>query len=413
MNRNFFELLKAYGSPLYVYDEAILQDRCYQMKKFQRTLEYNLPRNITVQMHYSQKANANPAVLGIVKNAGLSVDCMSPYELELGKRLFKPREQEMLYVCNNISADEMCLVKESGVLICLDSISQVETFGKLFPNSSIMVRINPGTTGVGHSKSVVTSGKETKFGISKSSLPNLFAVTKKYGLHIIGVHQHLGSLFLDDKIQDYLDGVISGLDIVKKYFPEVEIVDLGGGFGVPYKPGEKALDLELLAKRLLPILNNFVKDYPSVNEFKFEPGRFIPCEAGMLVGTVTAVKSENGINWVGTDIGMNQLVRPSMYGSYHEISIIQRTPCPGKLNNVTVVGNICESGDILGKNRTVDIPNIGDIVLVSNAGAYGIAMASNYTGRPRPAEILVRTSGVVKLIREAERLQVPETFFFD
>lgn len=413
MNRNFFELLKAYGSPLYVYDEAILQDRCYQMKKFQRTLEYNLPRNITVQMHYSQKANANPAVLGIVKNAGLSVDCMSPYELELGKRLFKPLEQEMLYVCNNISADEMCLVKESGVLICLDSISQVETFGKLFPNSSIMVRINPGTTGVGHSKSVVTSGKETKFGISESSLPNLFAVTKKYGLHIIGVHQHLGSLFLSDKIDDYLAGVRAGLYIIKTNFPDVSIIDLGGGFGVPYKPDEEPLDLQLLAEKLLPILIDFADTYPSLKEFKFEPGRFIPCESGMLVGTVTAVKSENGINWVGTDIGMNQLVRPSMYGSYHEISIIQRTPCPGKLNNVTVVGNICESGDILGKNRTVDIPNIGDIVLVSNTGAYGITMASNYTGRPRPAEVIIRTSGVVKLIKEAERLQVPETFFFD
>ncbi len=406
---NVFDLLDKYGSPLYVYDEAILKNRCQQMKEFSNQLEKGLPNNISVQMHYSQKANSNLEILSIVKDSGLSVDCMSPYELMQAKKLFNYSDNysdsdKLLYVCNNISSHEMKTVHENGVLICLDSISQVETWGMLFPNTEIMVRINPGTSGVGHSKKVVTSGKETKFGISEANIPELFSVASKYNLHIKGVHWHLGSLFLDDKINNYIEGVKSGLEIVKKYFSGVEIVDLGGGFGVPYKPDEKPLTLSIVVQELLPILQNVVQDFKSIKSFKFEPGRFIPCEAGSLIGEVTAIKHENGIIWVGTDIGMNQLVRPSMYGSYHEIEVVKHTQYDSPKAMVNFVGNVCESGDILGKERLVFIPKVGDAVIVHNAGAYGYSMASNYTGRPRPAEVMVKDDGTYKLIRKAEIL---------
>ena len=398
-----FDLLKKYGSPLYVYDYEILRDRCNKIKNFSDDLHHGLPNDIKVSMHYSTKANSNPAILKVVAQSGLNVDCMSPFELEIDlKSGFSP--DKMLYVCNNISGEEMKFVHDNGILICLDSISQVETWGKIFPGTDIIVRINPGTQGVGHSEKVITSGKATKFGISEENLPQLFEVVKKYNLHIVGTHQHLGSLFLNDKIDDYIAGVRAGINIVKKYFKDIKIVDLGGGFGVPYSPDESPLDLSLVASKLLPVLKDFVLEYPSVKEFKFEPGRYIPCESGSLIGTVTAIKHENGTWWICTDIGMNQLVRPSMYGSHHEIKLVyQNDNVNRKTITANFCGNVCESGDILGKNRVVKLSEVGDLVVVANAGAYGYSMASNYTGRPRPAEIMI-INGEDKIIRNRETM---------
>lgn len=272
-----------------------------------------------------------------------------------------------------------------------------------------MVRINPGVLGVGHSEKVITSGKKTKFGISEENFSTLFEVAKEYNLRIIGTHQHLGSLFLNDKIPNYIAGVKSGLEIVKRYFKDVEIVDLGGGFGVPYKPNEEPLDLSQVVSELAPILNDFVQNYPSVKEFKFEPGRYIPCEAGQLLGTVTAVEKRNDTWWVGTDIGMNVLVRPSMYDSYHEITFeYDNYNCNSEKISVNICGNVCESGDILGKDRDAFLPEVGDIIVVHNAGAYGYSMASNYTGRPKPAEVMIyedtESSQVYKVIRKRESI---------
>ena len=397
-------LLEKYGSPLYVYDYDILREKCNQMSEFKNNIEKKI-QNIKINMHYSTKANNNPAILKIVNDAGLCVDCMSPFELLINKKCgFK--NNQILYVCNNIDKDEMKLVYDSNVLICLDSISQVETWGKHFPNTEIMVRINPGSTGVGHNKKVITSGKVTKFGITESNLSELFQIADKYHLKIIGVHQHLGSLFLDDKIPDYIEGVNAGLRIVKEYFKNIKIIDLGGGFGVPYHEEEKELDLFKIEDELVSIINQFLKEYPCVQEFKFEPGRFIPCESGILMGTVTAVKYENETWWIGTDLGMNQLVRPSMYDAYHEVSLFNNENSEEIVANIC--GNICESGDIIAKYRKINLPTVGDTILIHNAGAYGYSMASNYTGRLRPAEIMLYDKNE-KLIRKRETIDYLES----
>ena len=232
----------------------------------------------------------------------------------------------------------------------------------------------------------------------------MFDVINKYNLNLIGIHQHLGSLFLNDKIENYITGVKRGLDLIDIYFKDIQIIDLGGGFGVPYKR-EEELDFELLGQKLSDTLKDFVKEHDKLKELKFEPGRYIPCEAGILIGKVNAVKYENDTYWIGTDIGMNQLVRPSMYGSYHEIKIISNNSNEKIIANIC--GNICESGDILAKQRKVVKPNIGDIVLVYNAGAYGYSMASNYTGRLRPAEVMIKDNKD-RLIRKRETIQYLE-----
>ncbi len=401
IQKHLSELIQ-YKSPLYVYDYDIIKERINEMKSFQSELESKI--NIKVNIHYSPKANNNPAILKIVQEAGFYVDCMSPLELSLNLKCnFK--NHEILYVCNNIDEEEMKLIYNSNILICLDSISQVEMWGKLFPNTDIMVRINPGVEGVGHHEKVITSGSCTKFGVSEDNIKELLEVTHRYHLNIIGIHQHLGSLFLDDKIDDYIVGVSKGLSIIEKYFPNIQIIDLGGGFGVPYQKNEKPLSLPIVASRLQVVLTNFLKNYPSVQEIKFEIGRFIPCEAGILMGRVNAIKKEKDIYWIGTDIGMNELVRPSMYNAYHEISLLDHTN--HEQIHANICGNICESGDVLGKDRILIFPSIGDIILVHNAGAYGYSMASNYTGRERPAEVMLYNDSI-KLIRKRDSISSME-----
>lgn len=398
MNKGIIkELIKKYGSPLYIYDENILRDRCNQMIELKNNLESDL--KVEINMHYSLKSNNNPTLLKIIKETGLYVDSMSPLELDICKKCGF-NNSDILYVCNNVSKEEMNYIHDNNILVCLDSVSQVDTWGQSFPNTDIMVRINPGITGVGHNDKVVTSGKNTKFGISENSIKELFEVTNKYNLNIVGIHQHLGSLFLDDKIDEYINGVSAGLEIIKKYFKNISIIDLGGGFGVPYNDTEKALDLNKVEIELEKILKPFLSDIPSIKEIKFEPGRYIPCESGFLAGTVTSVKNEYDTYWIGTDIGMNQLVRPSMYDAYHKIEVISEN---NKEITANICGNICESGDILGKDRKVLLPEVGDSILVYNAGAYGYSMASNYTGRPRPAEILL-SNDKDKLIRNREEI---------
>lgn len=398
-NEQVFGLLKTYGSPLYVYDNDTIVKRCQQLSSFAKRISDATGR--VVHMHYSTKANSNVKILRLIKSSGILADCMSPKELNLDLEAGFTAN-ELLYVCNNISQEEMEYVQSKGILICLDSISQVETWARKFSGTKIMVRINPGTKGVGHSDKVITSGPDTKFGISEENLRILLTATDLYNLEIVGVHQHLGSLFLNDKIDQYVAGVSAFLEIIKRNFKSLSIIDLGGGFGVPYKPDEEPLDFDILYSKLVPILKNFVKEYPSVEEFKFEPGRFIPCEAGLLLGSITSVKRYDG-NWIGTDIGMGTLVRPSMYGSYHKIDVIEQTPTDHKIV-ANICGNVCESGDILGKQRTVNYPALGDAVVIHNAGAYGYSMSSNYTGRPRPAEVMITKEKHCRLIRPAQSL---------
>ncbi len=400
--KTHFNELKKYGSPLYVYDYDILKDRCRQLKEFQDTLENDLD-NILVKIYYSPKANNNPAILKIVKDYGFFVDCMSPLELSINQKC-RFNHNEILYVCNNIDQEEMRLVHDSNILICLDSISQVELWGQLFPNSNIMVRINPGVEGVGHHEKVITSGIDTKFGICEENIPLLLEVVEKYNLTIVGVHQHLGSLFLNDKIEDYIYGICEGLRIIKEHFKGVSLVDLGGGFGVPYKSYEEPLDFHVLESKLKDILNDFKREYSSVKKITFEIGRFIPCEAGILMGRVNAIKKSANTYWIGTDIGMNELVRPSMYNAYHEISLLEEK---NKTIKANICGNVCESGDVIGRDRIISLPQIGDIVLVHNAGAYGYSMASNYTGRERPAEVMLYDDSI-QLIRKRDTISSME-----
>jgi diaminopimelate decarboxylase len=385
-----FELIKKYGSPLYVYDENILRKSCRDM--------HDLLPNKTLRVNYSAKANSNLEILKIVRDEDIDVDAMSPGEIYVQK-LAGYSSDKIFYIGNNVSKKEMQYAIDENVLVSVDSLSQLESFGQINPGGDVAVRFNPGI-GTGHHQKVVTAGKKTKFGVQKDFVPQVKELLEKYNLNLVGIDQHIGSLFLES--DPYIKGVESLLEIAAQ-FPGLKFIDMGGGFGVPYHEGEGRLDLQELSDKLDKVLDDFLANYDNKDViFKIEPGRYIPAECGVLLGEVYSVKDNYGKTYIGTDLGFNVLMRPVLYDSYHAVTIVKADPNEEGEEVATIVGNICESGDIIANERNIKKVSIGDVVVVGNAGAYGFAMSSNYNCRLKPAEVLIDMDGNDRLIRRRD-----------
>jgi diaminopimelate decarboxylase len=392
---NPVSLIEKYGSPLYVYNETILRERCRELKKL---VDYKY-----FHVNYSPKANSNIEILKIVRDEGFWTDAMSPGEIFVNLRAgFKP--EQILYISNNVNDEEYYYAIRAGVKISVDSVSQLERYGRINPGGEVTVRINPGI-GAGHHKKVVTGGKKTKFGIEIRFIDEVKKILKKYNLKITGINQHIGSLFMDG--DSYIESVDSILNVAKE-FNDLEFVDLGGGFGIPYhkQENEPRLNLKSLGIKLTDLISSWIKDYGKEIIFKIEPGRYIVAESAILLGTVNAVKMNYDIKYVGTDLGFNVLIRPVMYDSHHDIEIYRKSDTSSAKNEqVRIVGNICETGDIIAKDRILPEILEEDIIGVLDAGAYGYAMSSNYNNRLRPAEVLIDKYGNHRLIRRREKLE--------
>ncbi len=395
-NSNPEKLIKEYGSPLYVYNEKILRQKCRDMK--------NLVDYKNFIPNYSIKANSNLTVLKIVKEEGLRADAMSAGEIQLLLHAgFKP--ENLFFVPNNVSEAELKYAVDNGVLVSVDSLSQLEILGKINQGGKAAVRFNPGV-GAGHHEKVVTAGKKTKFGVNIDCVDEVKAIAKKYNMKICGVNQHIGSLFMEG--DSYIQGVKSLLAVAEQ-FEDIDFVDMGGGFGIPYKKqeGQEPLDLASFKEKLTQVLEQWTDRYGKKILFKTEPGRYIVAESGVLLGNVYATKANYGNKYVGTDMGFNVLARPVMYDSHHDIEVYRNgNPLnDSEVEVVTVVGNICESGDIIAKNRELPVINEGDILGIMDAGAYGFAMSSNYNMRLRPAEVLIKEDGEPVLIRRRDTFE--------
>jgi diaminopimelate decarboxylase len=393
-NTDPVQLSEKFGSPLYVYNENILRKQCRDLKGL---ISYS---NFTV--NFSPKANSNLELLRIVRSEGLRVDAMSPGEIYVNMLAgYKP--DEILFISNNISEDEFRYAVDAGVKISVDSVSQLEMFGKINPGGKVAIRVNPGV-GAGHHEKVVTAGQKTKFGIEMNRITDVKRIIKEYSLKLIGINQHIGSLFMDGEA--YLQSTGNVLSIASQ-FEDLEFVDFGGGFGIPYKKqaNQPRLDLKELGGKLSEIINAWVKEYGKDIEFKIEPGRYIVAEAGILLGKVNAIKTNYNIKYIGTDLGFNVLIRPVMYDSHHDIEIYRKNDTPSSRDEtVTIVGNICETGDIIAKGRKLPEIKENDILGVLDSGAYGYSMSSNYNNRLRPAEVLIEADGNPRLIRRRDSL---------
>jgi len=387
------ELLQEFGSPLYVYDETILRQRCREMR--------DLIRYPRFRVNYSAKANTNVELLKIVCSEGLDVDGMSPGEMHLEMKAgFTP--DRITFIGNNVSQQELQYAVERGILVSVDSLSQLQLLGTINRGGQVCLRMNPGI-GAGHHDKVITGGKKAKFGIAIEDLGRAQDIAAAYEMTITGLNHHIGSLFLEPRA--YI-AAAEGLLGLAAQVPSVTMVDLGGGFGIPYRHEvEPRLDLELLGQRMDALIEDWVTAHRPIL-VRTEPGRYIVAECGALLGTVTSVKENYNTFFIGTDVGFNTLIRPAMYDSYHEISIVpmESRPYDEYDKPVYVVGPICESGDILAHDRPIPICREGDAIILHDAGAYGFAMASTYNSRPLPAEVLIQSNGSVRLIRRAQTL---------
>ena len=386
------QLLVQYGSPLYVYSEQILRQKCADMR--------GLLGAENSHVSFSVKANTNLSILKIARDAGMYADAMSAGEIFLCKQAgFAP--QEIFYVCNNVSADEMRYAVDQGLVVSIDSVNQMRVLASACPGARAAVRVNT-EFGDGHSDKVVTAGKKTKFGVQLKFMQEVAEIAKAGGVKIVGLNQHIGSSVQNAKNYEAAANVL--IDMALE-FPELEILDFGGGFFVPYRPEEEDIDLDDLRAMFVRLHDRIVAEHPNGANISMrtEPGRYVVADCGILLGTVEDVKENFGKTYVGTDIGFNVLARPMLYDAYHHIVL------PGhegeEEKTVTVTGNICESGDVLAKERMLPLPNVGDPIVIQTAGAYGYVMSSVYNCRMRPAEVLIDLQGNDRLIRRRETIE--------
>ena len=388
-----------YGTPVYVYNEEII-------RKSMETVEGVITK-YPYTANYSVKANTNIEILKLALDEGLNCDAMSPGEISLLLKAGFPPEK-IFFVSNNVSAEEMQFAIDKGVMVSLDSLDQLDRFGQINPGGRCAVRIKPGV-GAGHSEKVVTAGKKTKFAIAEEDIDKIFEIADKYDLKIVGINQHIGSGFLDPT--PYIDAVTNLLRIADR-FENLEFIDFGGGYGIPYHKldDEKPFPMEDFKTKLEPVLDEFVGRYGKAPLFKSEPGRYCVAEGSVILSRVQAIKTNSGIKYVGCDTGMNTLIRPAMYDSYHDIEVIRNGKVVDRDGNadmetVNVSGPICETGDLIAKGRLLPKAQTGDLLAILDTGAYGYSMASSYNSRPRPAEVMITREGKVVQIRRRETIE--------
>jgi diaminopimelate decarboxylase len=386
------QLLQAageFGTPLYVYHAQRIKEQYERLiTAFDGT---------DTRFFYAAKALTNIHVLRYIKSIGCNVDCSSLNEVKLAIHAgFEPAN--ILYTSNNIAFGEIEEAKELGVHINIDSLSNLEKFGKKYGHTyPVGIRLRPNIMAGGNLK-ISTGHADSKFGIPLEQVDKVVQLQKETGLFIRTLHIHTGSEIKD--VEVFARGIEVLLETAA-YFPEVEVIDLGGGFKVPYMSGEEGTNIEKLAEKVKEEFITVEKSSKRHLQVWFEPGKFLVCEAGYFITKVNVLKETGTATFAGVDSGLNHLIRPMFYGAYHEIENISNPA--GVLKKYHVVGNICET-DNFAEDRLLPEIREGDYLVIRNAGAYGFEMASNYNSRFRPAEVFF-INGTHQLIRKRETFQ--------
>ena len=390
-DKSTVEIADEFGTPVYVVDEARIRENY-------RNIYNAFSRYMETEIHYACKANSNLAVLRILEQEGSGIDAVSIGEvMTCLKAGFTP--DRIIYTGVNVSDAELKAVSDLGVMINIDSISEMERLAKIAPGHPVSFRITPGV-GSGHSDAVITGKKGAKFGIPLDSVVDTYVRAKELGFDIRGIHAHIGSGGQAvEPFMDMMDVLIDLVNQIKEAGIDLEFIDMGGGIGVPYMPQEEEMDLNEMASNL----TDMIEQETDIRKVILEPGRYIVCDAVVLLTRVNDVKDAGTRKYIGCDAGFNTLIRPAMYDSFHYVAIANKfgKACTSRYD---VVGPICESGDYLARDRVLPEPTEGDIIAVYNAGAYGFSMSSNYNSRPLCREVLVN-GGKAELIREAESIE--------
>lgn len=384
------DLVKNHDAPLYVYDTATMERQYNSLKTaFSGT---------NTKIKFACKALNNINVLKFFKNLGAGLDTVSIQEVWAGiKAGYNPKD--IIYTPNCVSMEEIELAVKEGVQINIDNLSILEQFGHKYGSSiPVSVRINPHIMAGGNSK-ISVGHIDSKFGISVYQMRHLERVIKSEKIKVNGMHMHTGSDILD--VDVFMRAADILFEVVTEHFPDLEFIDFGSGFKVPYKPDDYATDVNEVGATLTAKFNDFCKGYGRNLELWFEPGKYLVSESGTLLVKVNVIKQTTATVFVGVDSGMNHLIRPMMYNAYHHMTNVSNPNGTQRL--YTVVGYICET-DTFGWDRKLAEVREGDIIAFHNAGAYGFTMANNYNSRFRPAEVMVH-KGQDYLIRRRETME--------
>jgi diaminopimelate decarboxylase len=386
--KELLALAQEFGNPLYVYDAAKIEQQYNRLTAAFCKVE-------KLRINYAMKALSNISILKFLKNLGSGADTVSYQEVQLALHAgFTP--DKIIFTPNGVSFEEIEAVAQLGVQINIDNLSVLEHFGSKHPLVPVCIRINPHVM-AGGNENISVGHIDSKFGISIYQIPHILRIVENTKMHINGIHMHTGSDILDIEVFLYAAEIL--FDAAKQ-FKNLDFLDFGSGFKVPYKKGDIETNIEELGKKLTKRFLAFEKEYGRELTLAFEPGKFLVSEAGYFLAKVNVVKQTTSTVFAGIDSGFNHLIRPMFYGAQHNIENISNPK--GKERFYTVVGYICET-DTFANNRRIAEINEGDILCFKNAGAYCFSMASNYNSRFKPAEVLYK-DGKGHLIRERETM---------
>ncbi len=387
--------VEQFKTPFFLYEESMIRKNC---RTFKNAFTKYFPN---FQALYAIKANPNPDIVRIIASEGFGADVSSEAEAWLCKRL----GISGIYTGNYTTKEEFSYAKNCDVILNLDDISMLTTLAELGMPETLSLRINPGM-GKATIESNIYSGPDAKYGIPFEKAVEAYALAQKLGVKHFGIHMMTGSNVPTNE-QDYFENIVSRLfeivnEIKNKTGIEIEFLNMGGGFGVPYHPNEKSLDMDYIAKGVRRAFDQQCKKF-NLKEPKLyaEPGRYITANAGFLVGKVHVIK-DSYKKFVGIDAGSTDMPRPQIYGAYHHISVLNES---AEKEIVSVVGRICENSDQFAKDRLLPKCKVGDIIIIHNCGGHARAMSYNYNGRPRSAEYLHTEKGEFKCIRPAETIE--------
>ena len=388
-NLDLLAIASEFGNPLYVYDAAKIASQYQRLTSAFSSIG-------DLRINYAAKALSNVSILKLMRQSGSGLDTVSIQEVQLGLAAgFEP--QAIIYTPNGVSLKEIEEVAKMGVQINIDNLSLLEEFGTRHPKTPVCIRINPHVMAGGNSN-ISVGHIDSKFGISIHQIPHLLRIVENTAMNINGIHMHTGSDILD------IDVFLHAAEILfdtAKHFKNLEFLDFGSGFKVPYQQNDIETNIEELGEKLSKRFIDFCKEYGRDLQLIFEPGKFLVSQAGHFVTQVNVVKQTTSTVFAQVDSGFNHLIRPMLYGSYHHIENLSNPK--GKERFYSVVGYICET-DTFGSNRKIAEITEGDLLVFRNCGAYCFSMASNYNSRYRPAEVLWY-EGKAHLIRKRETFE--------
>ncbi len=412
------EIAESFGTPTYVYSEERIREN---YRKLRDAFSEHYAK---FRISYAVKANSNMSVLNILRDEGAGADCAAPAELSMAEMAGFDRK-DMLYTGNYNSDKDFRYAIDMGVTLNLDDITHIGRVARIKKQESASLRINPGI-GRGEFSQITTGGPDAKFGIPFEKAAEAYAELKRSGVEKFGMHMMTGSNILDPEYFGQITARLLDIagDISKKTGIEFSFIDIGGGFGVPYRPGEQELDIERVGRTVSDIFKDKCREYSLGSpELRIEPGRYLVGDAGILLARVTSIKTSER-KFVGCDAGMNTLLRPALYGAYHHILVDGKADTGNAemqhkmpVEKVSVCGRVCENTDQFAKERELPAGiREEDLLVFLNCGAYGFVMSSQYNSMPRPAEVLTSRKSM-ELIRKREGLQeflsgqiIPERF---